>query len=64
MREVAIVGVGMTKFGPSEKTNVELFSEASMEAIAESGISPRDVQALFLGNVFGGFEEGQVTLSA
>ncbi|MEE8326598.1 MAG: propanoyl-CoA acyltransferase [candidate division NC10 bacterium] len=64
MREVAVVGVGMTKFGPSEKTNVELFSEASMEAIAESGISPRDVQALFLGNVFGGFEEGQVTLSA
>ena len=54
----------MTKFGPSEKTNVELFSEAAMEAIAESGISPRDVQALFLGNVFGGFEEGQVTLSA
>jgi len=64
MREVAVVGVGMTKFGPSEKTNVELFSEAAMEAITESNIQPRDVQALFLGNVFGGFEEGQVTLSA
>jgi acetyl-CoA C-acetyltransferase len=64
MRKVAVVGVGMTKFGPSEKTNVELFSEAAMEAITESNIQPRDVQALFLGNVFGGFEEGQVTLSA
>ncbi|MBE0480403.1 MAG: thiolase domain-containing protein [Dehalococcoidia bacterium] len=64
MREVAVVGVGMTKFGLSEKSNVELFSEAAMEAIQESNIQPGDIQALFLGNVFGGFEEGQVTLSA
>ena len=64
MREVAVVGVGMTKFGPSEKTNVELFSEAAMEAITESNLEPKDMQALFLGNVFCGFEEGQVTLSA
>jgi acetyl-CoA C-acetyltransferase/acetyl-CoA acyltransferase len=64
MREVAVVGVGMTQFGASEKTNVELFSEAAMEAVAESNIRPGDIQALFLGNVFGGFEEGQVTLSA
>ncbi|MEE8470418.1 MAG: thiolase domain-containing protein [Dehalococcoidia bacterium] len=64
MREVAVVGVGMTKFGPSEKTNVELFSEAAMEAITASNLEPKDIQALFLGNVFGGFEEGQVTLSA
>lgn len=64
MREVAVVGVGMTKFGPSEKTNVELFSEAAMDAITESNLRPKDIQALFLGNVFGGFEEGQVTLSA
>lgn len=64
MREVAVVGVGMTKFGPSEKTNVELFSEAAMEAITESNLVPKDIQALFLGNVFCGFEEGQVTLSS
>lgn len=64
MREVAVVGVGMTKFGPSEKTNVELFSEAAMDAIAESNIKPKDIQALFLGNALGGFEEGQVTMSA
>ena len=64
MREVAVIGVGMTKFGPSEKTNVELFSEAAMEAITESNLKPKDIQALFLGNVFCGFEEGQVTLSS
>ncbi len=64
MREVAVVGVGMTKFGVSEKTNIEMFSEAAMDAIAESDIKPRDIQALFLGNVFGGFEEGQVGLAA
>lgn len=64
MREVAIVGVGMTKFGASEKTNIEMFSEAAMDAIAESNLKPKDIQALFLGNVLGGFEEGQVGMAA
>jgi acetyl-CoA C-acetyltransferase/acetyl-CoA acyltransferase len=49
----------MTKFGISEKTNVEMFAEAAMEAINESQITPGDIEALFLGNVFGGLEEGQ-----
>ena len=64
MREVAIIGVGLTKFGRSEKTQVELFSEAAMEAIGESNLKPRDIQALYLGNVLGGFEEGQVSVSS
>ncbi len=64
MREVAVVGVGMTKFGVSEKTNVEMFSEAAMEAINQSGIKPKDIQALFLGNTWGDFEEGQVALAS
>ena len=53
MREVAVVGVGMTNFGTSEKTQVEMFSEAAMEAITESNLEPKDMQALFLGNVLG-----------
>ena len=32
MRKVAVVGVGMTQFGQSEKTQVEMFSEAAMDA--------------------------------
>jgi len=61
MRKVAVVGVGQTKFsGVQEKTGVELFAEAAMDAINEAGLKSEDIQALFLGNVWGDFSEGQV----
>jgi len=60
LRKVAVVGVGMTKFsGKQEKTCVELFAEAAMDAINEANLKPKDIQALFLGNVLGDFSEGQ-----
>ena len=59
MREVAVVGVGMTKIGVLDKTSTEMFSEAAMEAIKESNLESRDIQALFLGNAGGQREEGQ-----
>jgi acetyl-CoA C-acetyltransferase len=65
MRKVAIVGVGETKFSAAqEKTSVELFAEAAIEAINESNLKPKDVQALFLGNVLGDFSEGQGMVQA
>ncbi|HUT67738.1 MAG TPA: beta-ketoacyl synthase N-terminal-like domain-containing protein, partial [Dehalococcoidales bacterium] len=60
MKKVAVVGVGETKFsGPQGKTGVELFAEAAMEAITESNLKPKDIKALFVGNVLGDFAEGQ-----
>lgn len=65
MRKVAVVGVGETKFsGPQERTSVELFAEAAAEAFAESNLKPKDMQALFLGNVLGDFSEGQGSMQA
>jgi acetyl-CoA C-acetyltransferase/acetyl-CoA acyltransferase len=65
MKKVAIVGVGETKFsGPQSKTEVELFGEAAMEAIAESNLKPQDIKALYIGNALGDFEEGQGMLQA
>lgn len=64
MREVAVVGTGMTKFGVSEKTSIEMFSEAAMDAITESNLKPKDVQALYFGNVLGSHEEGQLGMAA
>lgn len=65
MRKVAVVGVGETKFGAAqEKTSVELFAEAAMEALNGSSLKPKDVQALFLGNVLGDFSEGQGMVQA
>ena len=63
MRRVAVIGVGMTKFGISNKTNIEMFAEAAMEAIEDAGIKPSEIEALFFGNVLGGFEEGQIGMA-
>jgi acetyl-CoA C-acetyltransferase len=60
MNKVAVVGVGETNFsGPQDKTEVELFAEAAMEAIEESNLKSKDIKALFVGNVLGDFAEGQ-----
>jgi len=65
MRKVAVVGVGETKFsGAQDKTEVELFAEAAMDAITESKLKPKDVQAMFVGNVLGDFAEGQGMVQA
>lgn len=65
MRKVAVVGVGMTRFtGAQTKTAVELFAEAAMDAITESNIKPKDIQALFVGNFVGDFAEGQAQIQA
>ena len=63
MREVAVLGVGMTKFGPSELSLKELFANAALEAISESNLTSRDIQALVIGNVLGDFAEGQMNLA-
>jgi acetyl-CoA acetyltransferase len=65
MRKVAVVGVGMTKFsGKQDKTAVELFAEAAMDAINEANLKPKDIQALFMGNALGDFAEGQAQMQA
>jgi len=65
MRKVAVVGVGETKFsGAQGKTSVELFAEAATDALEESSLKPKDIQALFLGNVLGDFSEGQGMVQA
>jgi acetyl-CoA C-acetyltransferase/acetyl-CoA acyltransferase len=63
MREVAVMGVGMTKFGPTSLSLRELFAEAALEAVQTSNLSPRDIQALFVGNVLGDFSEGQMNMA-
>ena len=60
MRKVAVVGIGETIFSAAqEKTEVELFAEAAMDALNGSNLKPKDVQALFVGNCLGDFSEGQ-----
>ncbi|OPX39674.1 MAG: propanoyl-CoA acyltransferase [Desulfobacteraceae bacterium 4484_190.1] len=65
MKKVAIVGTGHTPFTfATEKTSIELFSEAAMDAIAEANLKSKDIKALYLGNCLGDFSEGQAMIQS
>jgi len=56
MRPVAVVGVGETKFtGAQTKTEVELFAEAALDALNESGLKAKNIEALFWATCWGIF---------
>ncbi len=53
--KVAVLGVGLTKFGELWETSFsELFVEAGAHAIEDSGIDGKDIDAIFVGNMSGG----------
>src|SRR5919198_978860 len=60
MRRVAVIGVGVTKFGKHDRTSGELFAEAARDALADAGLEPRAIQALYYGNMVGGETEHQL----
>jgi acetyl-CoA C-acetyltransferase len=60
MRRVAVIGVGVTKFGLHDRTSAELFAEAAREALNDAGVPASAVQALYYGNVVGGETEHQL----
>ena len=47
MRRVAVIGVGVTKFGKHDRTSAELFAEAARDALADAEIGPAAIQALY-----------------
>lgn len=58
MRDVAIIGSGMTKFGRLEgKGLMELLVEASLKAIDDGGAGDRDFDAVYVAN----FAAGELT---
>jgi acetyl-CoA C-acetyltransferase len=58
MREVAIVGAGMTRFGELWKTSLrDLFAEAALQALESAGTDRLD--AAYIGNMSGGCFVGQ-----
>jgi acetyl-CoA acetyltransferase len=60
MRRVAVIGVGVTKFGKHDRTSGELFAEAAVDALADAELAPGAIQALYYGNVVGGETEHQL----
>ncbi len=54
MRDVAVIGVGMTQFGKhSDRTIRELGEEALWAALTDAGVAPKDVQVAYVGNALG-----------
>ena len=53
MREVAIIGVGMSMFGKlPERSIVELGREAGVAAIKDAGVSPKDIPCVYCSNLY------------
>lgn len=55
MKRVAILGVGITKFGEQwDASFSSLFVEAGAKALLDANLEGRDVEAIFVGNMSGG----------
>ncbi|MCD6542448.1 MAG: thiolase domain-containing protein [Thermoplasmata archaeon] len=65
MRDVAIIGVGITKFGELwDKSFRALITEAGTKAILDAGIEGKDIDALFVGSMSPGRFIGQEHVGA
>lgn len=63
MRDVAIIGVGMTPFGRHlDKSHSELAQAAVREAFADAGIAPADVDTTIYANVVQAFVAGEMSI--
>jgi len=53
MKDVAVLGVGMYRFGMwADVSNATMAREAGMAALRDAGLSFRDVQAAYVGHIF------------
>ncbi len=71
MRDVAVIGVGMIKFGKHPEMGIkDLVRESAQLAIKDAGIDNKDIEAAYVGSAVAGLMSGQeqikaqVTLSA
>jgi len=62
---VYIVGVGLTKVSRHfDKSLIDLFAEASLKALEEAGVEPRDLDAVVVGNMLANSLGSQDSLGA
>ncbi len=59
MRDVYIIGVGMTVFGKHERSLRSLGYEACLAAMKDAGVKPADIQAGYCGNALGAALQGE-----
>jgi acetyl-CoA C-acetyltransferase len=60
MKDVAVIGASMTQFGNREGEWIrDLLAEAGQTCLADAGVSPDDVEHLYVSNMASGEFEGQ-----
>ena len=59
MRDVYVIGAGMTRFAKTEKTLKELVHEAVSGSIDDAGVQSSDLEAAYVGNAVAGIVTGQ-----
>lgn len=65
MRDVAVIGIGITKFGELwDKSFRHLIAEAGSKAILDSGIGGKDIDAMYIGSMSSGRFIGQEHIGA
>ncbi len=65
MRKVAVIGIGMTKFGQLwEKDLSSLAVEAGMKAVRDAGIHQKDIEVIYGGTMSGGLFVNQEHLGS
>lgn len=65
MRDVAVIGVGLTKFGELwDKSFRQLTTEAGSKAILDAGIEGKDIDAMYIGSMSSGRFVGQEHVGA
>ena len=65
MREVAVIGAGMTRFGKfADKGIKELVAEAVSAAVDDAGIGFKDIEAAYVGSAVPGVMTGQEQIKA
>ena len=64
MRDISILGVGSARFGRHGETAVDdLAADVARDALADAGVEPERVDALYLGNFMGEMLTGQEALA-
>ena len=53
MEKVCVLGAGSTKYGKLDDSISDITIQASVGAIENAGIEPKEIQAGYISNVFG-----------
>ncbi|ENO12363.1 hypothetical protein MBGDC06_00677 [Thermoplasmatales archaeon SCGC AB-539-C06] len=65
MRDVAVFGVGLTKFGEMwDKSFRQLIAEAGSKAILDANIGGKEIDAMYIGSMSSGRFVGQEHVGA